>query len=112
MKPTVLLPREEVVSLIQRAFNRRMFVASDIKEYVSSLSPEKAFAASRLLPKEVLEKLLNHRDQTFADKIVDFHSEISKEGPLVEAVKTKLADEQFLVTHSVEFLRVMGDERY
>jgi hypothetical protein len=90
-----------------------MFVAGDIKEYLLGLSEEKAFAASRLLPKDILERLLTFRDiGPFADKILDYHIQIAKEGPLVEATKAKLADEQFLVTHAVELLKYMGDERF
>src|ERR1035437_7495626 len=113
MKPTAVLSREELVLLIQRAHNRRMFVAGDIKEYVLSLSEEKAFAASRLLPKDILERLLTFRDMgPFTDKILDYHIKISKEGPVVELAKATLADNQFLVTHSIELLKFMGDERY
>ena len=113
MQPTTLLSKEELVLLIQRAHNRRMFVAGDIKEYVLNLSEEKAFAISRILPKDILERLLAARDiGPFADKILDYHIQIAKEGPLVEVAKSKLADEQFLVTHSAELLKVMGDERY
>lgn len=120
MKPTTILSKEELVLLIERAHTRRMFVAADIKDYVTNLPEEKAFAVSRLLPKDILEKLTTYREtgndaawnRLFSDKILDFHAKISKEGPLVEVAKAKLADEQFLITHSVELLKVMGDERY
>lgn len=116
--PTTLMSREELVLLIERAYNRRMFVAADIKDYVTNLPEEKAFAVSRLLPKEVLNKLTTYREtgndaawnRLFADKIIDYHSSISKEGPLVEVAKAKLADEQFLVTHSRELLVMLGHE--
>jgi len=120
MKPTTLLSREELVLLIERAYNRRMFVASDIKDYVTNLPEDKAFAVSRLLPKDILNKLTTYREtgndaawnRLFADKILDYHTSISKEGPLVEVAKAKLADEQFLVSHSTELLTVMGVEGY
>jgi len=120
MKTPTLLSREELVLLIERAYNRRMFVAADIKDYVTNLPPEKAFAVSRLLPKEVLSKLTTYRElgqdaawnRLFTDKVLDFHASISKEGPLVEVAKAKLADEQFLVSHSKELLVMMGVEGY
>ena len=120
MKPTTVLSREELVLIVDRSYNRRMFVASDIKDYVTNLPEEKAFAVSRLLPKEVLLKLLNYREtgvdapwnRLFADKILDYHAKISKEGLLVEAAKSKLADDQFSVTHSAELVEVLGHEGY
>ena len=120
MKMSTLLSREEVVLLIERAYNRRMFVAVDIKDYVTNLPEEKAFAASRLLPKEVLSKLTTYMgtgndsawNRLFADKILDYHASISKDGPLVEVAKVKLADEQFLISHSSGLLTAMGVEGY
>jgi len=112
MKPATLLSREDIVLLLERARSRRMFSAEDLREFASNLPDDKAFALSRLLPKDIQEKLLSHRDQTFADKVLNFWSSISKEGALVEVTKAKVADDQFLVTHAIPLLTLIGVEGY
>ena len=103
-----LMSREELTSLIGEKYRRRNFVPSDIKDYVNSLPVEKAFALSRLLPKEILEKLLNMRgSDIFANNIIEYASKITSNSKLLEPL-AKQAEELFLVTHSSELVTMLG----
>lgn len=103
-----LMSREELTSLIGEKYRRRNFVPSDIKDYVNSLPVEKAFALSRLLPKEILEKLLNMRGtDIFANNIIEYASKITSNSKLLEPL-AKQAEELFLVTHSSELVTMLG----
>ena len=102
------MSREELTSLIGEKYRRRNFVPSDIKDYVNSLPVEKAFALSRLLPKEILEKLLNMRGtDIFANNIIEYASKITSNSKLLEPL-AKQAEELFLVTHSSELVTMLG----
>ncbi len=106
------MTKEELTQLIDQKYQRRTFIADDIKEYVASLPPEKAFALSRLLPKEVLAKLLGARGaEAFGNNVIEFYLLISKEGKLDEAM-AKTAEELFLVTHTTEIIKLIGGSGY
>jgi len=103
-----LMSKEELTKLIDTKYQRRVFIADDIKEYVSSLPPEKAFALSRVLPKEVLVKLLNQRGaEAFGNNIIEYYNKISVDGKILEPI-AQAADELFLVTHTAELLKAIG----
>lgn len=105
MKTTVLLSKEEFVEKINQGYNRRMFILSEIKEAIADYAPYEAFALSRLLPKEILNRLLAERNiGTFTDKLLDFHVEMSKGGPLVELENTSIAEKTFLAIRGPELL--------
>lgn len=109
MKPTVIFSRDEFVKVLDQYHRRRAYVAQDLLEYVNSLPEESAFALSRMLPTEILSKLASHRlGGLFADKILDYHLSISKEGPLVEMTKVAQAEQLFLATRASELLNVIG----
>lgn len=105
---THLMTKDELTQTIDLKYRRRTFIADDIKEYVTSLSPEKAFALSRLLPKEVLDKVLNMRGaEAFGDNVIEYSQLISVQGKLLETIAQQ-TEELFLVTHSVEFIKQLG----
>lgn len=112
--PKVLpkLLREELVQLLELKYQRRVYVADDLKIFANSLMPEKAFALSRLLPNEVLFKLLNARGaDTFSNNIIEYATSISKEGKVQEDA-VKKAEDEFLVTHSIELVSMLGGTSY
>lgn len=103
---------EELTKLINQKYQQRAFIADDLKEYVSILIPEKAFALSRLLPKEILEKLLIMRGaEAFGNNIIEYYTKISVDGKLLEPI-AKQAEELFLISHSAELLKLLGGSGY
>ena len=109
-KVTKLMSAEEVMALFEKNHARRRFSISDVKEYAYGLlKPEKAFALSKLLPKDILQEvLLGKRGSMFADRIIDYHQELSKLGPLKEAAATKRAEQVFLSVHLAGILALVG----
>jgi hypothetical protein len=111
LKPQIkprLMSKEELTKLIDQKYQRRVFIVSDIKEYVTSIPSEKAFALSRLLPKEILEKLLSaYGAEAFGNNIIEYFNKISVEGKIPEAV-VKQVEEDFLVTHSNRLLEIIN----
>lgn len=102
------MSRDELTKLIDLKYQRRTFIADDIKEFVSNLPPEKAFALSRLLPKEILEKVLNMRGaEAFGNNIIEYYNKFAVDGKLPDDI-VKTVEELFLVTHSAELVKVIS----
>jgi hypothetical protein len=98
MKTTVApLSKEEFTTKIRQGYDRRQFILDDLKKASSSLSDMEAFALSRLVPKDILERLLADRmSGALCDKIVDYHLKIKATGLIDEVKCTKEAEETFL----------------
>ena len=107
-----LMSKDELTKLIDTKYQRRAFIAADIKDYVNGLLLDKAFALSRILPKEVLEKVLGLRGtEAFADNIIEYASLITIDGKLIEPLAAQV-EELFLVTHASEFVKVINGDGY
>jgi hypothetical protein len=102
---TVALTKEQVVELLERNWQRRRYVVSSIKNFVYSLEEKNAFVISRLLPKEVVEKLAE--DVSFSDKILDCHKKISESGPVNEVIATRQLEETFLTNSLSELIKIV-----
>ena len=105
MKTLTKVTKEDFAQQLTQGFNSRKFIISDIRNVTERLNGYEAFAFSRLLPKEILEKLLQEKSiGPFVDKILDYHIVMAKGGPLVEVANTQKAEETFLATCAGELL--------
>lgn len=106
METVALKTKEQVAELLERNWQRRRYVVSELKNYVSQLEERNAYVVSRLLPKEVVEKLAE--DVSFSDKILDCYKKISEGGPVNEVVATRQLEETFLSNSIIkDLLRIV-----
>ena len=103
---TLTISKEEVVALLEKNWQRRRYVVSSIRDYVFRLDEKNAYVVSRLLPKEVVEKLAE--DVSFADKVLDCHKRISESGPVNEVVATRQLEETYLNNSLAELLKYVN----
>ena len=110
VKTLKTMSAEEITALFSKNYDRRRFSISDVKEYAYGLiKPEKAFVFSRLLPKLILEQvLLGKQGSMFADRLLDYHIELSKLDPLKEAEATKAAEQSFIANYLPAILALVG----
>ena len=109
MKATVTTPsltKDQVVKLLERNWNHRQYVVGSIKDFAFRLDTESAFAFSRMLPKEVMEKLAENT--FFSDKIIDCYLQVKEGGPVEEVIKTTQLEEKFLSSRLAEMLKYVG----
>lgn len=102
---TTMISKEEFAKTLTDGYEKRHFIVSHLKDFAFHLNEAEAFAFARLLPKELVKKLLSDRQMgVFMDKIQDHHSKISVGGPVAELEATKVAEEAFLAGKGAELL--------
>lgn len=105
-----LMSAEEILLLFKKNYDRRRYAISDVKEYAYGLiKPAKAFTFSKLLPKDILEQvLLGKQGSMFADRIIDYHEQISKLEPIKEVEEMKRAETLFISNNLPSILALVG----
>lgn len=97
--------KEEFTKILREGYENRVFIVGHLKDFTFHLSTQEAYVFSRLVPKELIEKLLSDRQMgPFMDKVLDYHKQISLKGPVAELEATKAAEETFLAGKGFELL--------
>lgn len=100
-----MVSKEQFAKLLTEGYEKRAFVVGHLKDFSFHLNEMEAYAFNRIVPKELMSKLLMDRQsKMLMDKILDYHSKISKDGPVAEVEATKVAEETFLTSKGLELL--------
>jgi len=108
MNPTEV--KEGVSDLFRKAYAQRKFSVDSVKEFAYSLKDEKAFAFSRIAPKELLEEVIKgQRGSIFCDHILNFNDTLD---PDREKRAKQIADVEvlFLASHGHHLTGFIGEK--